>query len=1002
METVNDWERDFAEFFQQVTGFTPFRWQTRLASIALAGEWPHHIHLPTGVGKSSLVVIWAYALARDLAEPKDHRSTPMRLIYVVDRRLIVDAVDEQAQAMAQILENPKTVRTKRLADALRPYPEAPPLHVMRARGGVPHNTLWPNAPRQPAILTGTVDQTGSRLLFRGYGLSAKQRPIHAGLLGVDTLFVVDEAHLSTPFVQTLLAVREGQQRREERVGLRPVKMVTMSATLALEAEVRDPPPFVLTAADTEELTARLVRPKWMVMESSVNMDKFFVNTPALRKSILTQVHRMTTDLGSGLGAIVVNHVASARAVFEDLRKQQRSGDSGSGKIIDVVLLTGRVRPYDRDAILARWIPRMRAGRGTGPVSEGLVWIVATQTVEVGADFDFDALITESAPLSAIQQRLGRLNRLGRLKSGIGAVVRPERAPGIYSDGSLRATWEWLCGSANSGYPSRDRAPVVNDAIVINGAFLALTAARAQSPPRGVEDPSLDAPILQLPHLEAWTQTDPPPVWEPDIIPFLHGKQQRLADVHVVWREDFTEDLLLRASQDLKVAEDITNFLAWVPPVTRESLDLPVWAVRQWLQGEEVLPLLADFDGEAVEGSDSPDNNRTTQRMAWRWAGNQSAAVPPQKIRPGDTIVVPATYGGADAWGLNWESLHVHDVGDYAGPPDGRRHLRLTRTHIRAGIHETLAREVPWEEAWNDLVALWAMEISTQEMDDALRGWLGLMIPIMTESAQMLLKECLAHLNTMSWYPYPSSLGDGLVILWYVEPTRSQGTLVDPWDEEDTNCWGDHPSPTLPTLREHQDAVAAWISLYAEQGVLPERLIETVRLSGKYHDLGKLDPRFQVMMHGGDVVAATAAAEPVAKSQMDPRDRETRERARRMATYPLGQRHEELSVRLVQSIPLEATIDETLPLLWHLIGSHHGWGRPWFPMSVDQQPISIDTTYEDYRVSANTTATLGALDSGWVDQFDQLQAHYGYWGLAYLEAILRCADYQASATKGGPR
>jgi CRISPR-associated endonuclease/helicase Cas3 len=33
--------------------------------------------------------------------------------------------------------------------------------------------------------------------------------------------------------------------------------------------------------------------------------------------------------------------------------------------------------------------------------------------------------------------------------------------------------------------------------------------------------------------------------------------------------------------------------------------------------------------------------------------------------------------------------------------------------------------------------------------------------------------------------------------------------------------------------------------------------------------------------------------------------------------------------------------------------------------------------------------------GWAKQFDTLQAEYGWWGLAYLEALVRLADWQIS-------
>ena len=108
-------------------------------------------------------------------------------MYVVDRRTVVDQATEIANGI------------KRNADLLRLGENG--VSVSTLRGQLADNREWSLDPSRPAIVIGTVDMIGSRLLFSGYRSSYKLRPLEAGLLGRDVLLILDEAHLSKPFAK---------------------------------------------------------------------------------------------------------------------------------------------------------------------------------------------------------------------------------------------------------------------------------------------------------------------------------------------------------------------------------------------------------------------------------------------------------------------------------------------------------------------------------------------------------------------------------------------------------------------------------------------------------------------------------------------------------------------------------------------------------------------------------------------------------------------------------
>ena len=258
---------------------------------------------------------------------------------MVDRRLIVDDAFERACRLAAALAEPKDRVVMRVAAALRRLTGAneKPLLARRLRDGLPREDDWARTPAQPTILCSTIDQVGSRLLFRGYGISDRMKPVHAGLLGSDCLILLDEAHLSEPFRQTLAGIeclRKGDTA--------PWGVAILSATPGQPA-MR---PFGLDQDDHIHplLSRRLQAPKPAhLIEISGSRGTGAENQRA--EAIAEQAMATVETLGkSGIAnpavGVVVNRVARARAVFERLR-----GSSDA----DVTLIIGPARAVDREA-----------------------------------------------------------------------------------------------------------------------------------------------------------------------------------------------------------------------------------------------------------------------------------------------------------------------------------------------------------------------------------------------------------------------------------------------------------------------------------------------------------------------------------------------------------------------------------------------------------------------------------------------------------------------------
>ncbi|MGH7138695.1 MAG: DEAD/DEAH box helicase family protein, partial [Pirellulales bacterium] len=223
-------EDEFATVFEKLTGNRPFPWQWDLYDRWFAiGEFPRSCNIPTGLGKTSIIAIWLIALANLRGK------IPRRLVYVVNRRTVVDQTTDEVKKLRDNLGAARLFDRLRDVCALPLEPDQSPLALSTLRGALADNREWSADPSRPAVISGTVDMVGSRLLFSGYGVGFKGKPLHAGFLGQDVLLVHDEAHLEPAFQELITAIETEQKRCNDSFKLKVIELTATSRVSAARA-----------------------------------------------------------------------------------------------------------------------------------------------------------------------------------------------------------------------------------------------------------------------------------------------------------------------------------------------------------------------------------------------------------------------------------------------------------------------------------------------------------------------------------------------------------------------------------------------------------------------------------------------------------------------------------------------------------------------------------------------------------------------------------------------
>lgn len=561
-------------------------------------------------------------------------------------------------------------------------------------------------------------------------------------------------------------------------------------------------------------------------------------------------------------SVVCNTVNTARQVFKEIK---------SIKGIESYLLIGSNRPHDNDSDEMRGLYEYLKCRKERKESDKPKVVVSTQTIEIAVDYDFDHMISEIAALPSMIQRAGRLMRDGS-KDGAEFICLYGMNNPIYGEAA-----DWCLEFLQQLNEEELRFPL-------------------PKPNRNMSLPSERIINLTDDDVERLVITNPDLPF--DVDPYIKGVKEYDSDVFVAWRD--WVDLRNRTAEDRTIE---TLKITGTKPA--EMVRVSLFSV--WYNTIHS----ADFTFAITEKNTDKSRLYSKKCVIRRYGKYSVKGI--KDARPGDTIILPSSYGGLDKWGWNLDETSPAE--------DVFNDIKMGKVYFHGK-----SEHITFDDLKEEIVKL------GRESDK----FSGIVPP----------------------RPDRKAVPMGVVV-------RPKG-LYDNRNRE-----------AISSLEVHTKLVVHFVRKFLMKLRL-HRFLDHFTIAAEYHDLGKADRRFQHYMYGNNIINPDhLMAKPVTTA----------------GTYvsPRGWRHELASLQILH----DSNVYDSIPLLTrHLIGSHHGWWRPYARVLVDNlhQPREFNLCDRKW-VSKNPFS--GFANKSW-QEFNQ---KYGPWGLAFLEAIFRLADGTASSYKG---
>jgi len=755
------------------------------------------------------------------------------------------------------------------------------LAISTLRGQFADNGEWCADPARPAIVVGTIDMIGSRLLFSGYGIGRSRKPLHAGFLGQDTLLVHDEAHLEPAFQELLVAIQKEQLegRTRYRHPLRVMELTATSRNIA-NTDESDESKTRLLKLTKEDYRHKTVKER-IYAKKQIRFVSVADEKKELADKIFSQALALAKDKSELAILIFVRKVEDVHNVIEKLKKD---------KILDsqIEQLTGTLRGKERDELVdkpvfQRFLSPSNRNKNVTP-EPGTVFLVCTSAGEVGIDISADHMVCDLTPFDSMAQRFGRVNRFGERNDTEIHILYPKDFD-RKNEYEIRRekTYELLKKLKGDG------SPAAIDKLDPNVRADAFTPEPAMLPATDIL-------------FDAWALTT---IQEklpgrPPVEPYLHGiEDKNVAETYIAWREEVWElqEFLKDMGQE-KYQAFAAELLDDYPLKPHELLRDSTYRQKTGILAK--LTKIAEINSDYPVWIQEPDNEITVTTLKKAIdlpLSGRTVILPPEAgglMISKDEKRSPGLFDGAE---FVSDCRHLYDVADEWKDDQGSLRKRIWKgEEIPEGMIPE--REIKFDDPDN-------------EDAEPIKVW-----------------------------------------QWFVRKPETPNEHGNQICKLDSHC--------KRAYKLAQEIV--------KKLELSKDLAEAIVFAAKFHDLGKDRHVWQRYACNDDYPEIVLA----------------KSRDFRHWSMLNGYRHEFGSLLDVEKKPeFQKLNDDMKELVRQLIASHHGRARPHFPAD---EAFDVESSEKFYNEASQEVPL----------RFARLQRTYGRWGLAYLESLLRAADWAASA------